>query len=424
MNEITVIILLILLNGVFSLAEISLISARKSRLKTDAKQGKRAAQTALKLAEEPDRFLSTIQIGITLIGILTGLYSGDVLANDFAQILIQWGIPTGYAHPVAQTLIVITVTYLSIVAGELVPKRIGLNLADRAAVILAPPMYLLSVIGMPFVWILSKSTSLIVRMLGIREGGSRVTEEEIKSIIKEGAEAGEVQEVEQDIMERVFILGDMKISSLMTYRKDIVCLDLTMTAEEVQQVIHENLFEAYPVKDGSLEHISGIVTLKELILNLNKKDFALANVIAQPLYLPETLTVYKSLEVMKEQKSSRALVYDEYGSLQGIITLKDIMAGLVGSIDTATDTPPIIERKDHNGWLADGQCPIYEFLSFFEREDLNTTLNCNTLGGLIVEQLEHIPQTGERITWHNFNLEIIDMDGARIDKVMVTLTQE
>ena len=200
MKEIVIILLLILLNGIFSLAEIALISARKSKLTTDAKRGSRSAKRALEMANEPDRFLSTVQIGITLIGILTGLYSGDVLASDFATILVGWGLPATYAQPIAQALIVVIVTYLSIVLGELVPKRIGLTLADRAAKLLAPPMHLLSVIAKPFVWLLSQSTIILVKLTGIREGDNRVTEEEIKSMIQEGAEAGEVQEVEQDIM--------------------------------------------------------------------------------------------------------------------------------------------------------------------------------------------------------------------------------
>lgn len=421
MKEIIIIILLILLNGIFSLAEIALISARKSKLTADAKRGSRSAKRALDMANEPDRFLSTVQIGITLIGILTGLYSGDVLAADFAAILAGWGIP--YAQPIAQTLIVFIVTYLSIVLGELVPKRIGLTLADRAAKLLAQPMHLLSVAAKPFVWLLSQSTILLVKLTGIREGENRVTEEEIKSMIQEGAEAGEVQEVEQDIMERVLVMGDLKVSSIMTYRKELVCLDIRMDATTIRQIIQDDLYEAYPVVDGSLEKVCGIVTLKSLIVALDRKDFSLESVTNQPLYLPESMTVYKALELMKEHKTSRALVCDEYGSTQGIVTTKDILEGLVGEVgDMADDDVPcIVERKDGQGWLVDGQCPLYEFLSYFDCEELNpTNSNCNTLAGLVLEQLGHIPEAGERIKWHHFFFEIMDMDGARIDKILVT----
>lgn len=423
MKEIVIILLLILLNGIFSLAEIALISARKSKLTADAKRGSRSAKRALEMANEPDRFLSTVQIGITLIGILTGLYSGDVLATDFATILVGWGLPMVYAQPVAQSLIVFIVTYLSIVLGELVPKRIGLTLADRAAKLLAPPMHLLSVVAKPFVWLLSQSTILIVKLTGIREGDNRVTEEEIKSMIQEGAEAGEVQEVEQDIMERVLVMGDLKVASIMTYRKELVCLDINMDASAVREIIHNDLYEAYPVINGSLEQVQGIVTLKSLIVALDRPDFSWEGVIAQPLYLPENMTVYRALELLKEHKTGRALVCDEYGSTQGIVTTKDILEGLVGEVgDTAEDeTPCIIERKDGQGWLVDGQCPLYEFLAYFDCEDLNATVsNCNTLAGLVLEYLGHIPTTGERFKWHHFRLEIMDMDGVRIDKILVT----
>lgn len=422
MKEIIIILLLILLNGIFSLAEIALISARKSKLMADAKRGSHAAQRALDMANEPDRFLSTVQIGITLIGILTGLYSGDVLAADFATILTGWGVPAVYAPSIAQSLIVFIVTYLSIVAGELVPKRIGLALADRAAKLLAPPMHLLSVVAKPFVWLLSQSTILIVKLMGIRDNENRVTEEEIKTMIQEGAESGEVQEVEQDIMERVFVMGDLKVSSIMTYRKELVCLDIHMNATEVRNIIHDSLYEAYPVIDGTLEKVCGIATLKALIVGLDHPDFSLEDIISQPLYLPENMTVYKALELLKEQKVSRALVCDEYGSTQGIVTTKDILEGLVGEVgDTADNEQPyIIERQDNKGWLVDGQCPLYEFLTYFECEELSAHApNCNTLAGLILERIGHIPETGERLVWQDFRMEIIDMDGARIDKVLV-----
>lgn len=427
MKEIIIILLLILLNGIFSLSEIALISARKSKLASDAKRGSRSAQRALDMANEPDRFLSTVQIGITLIGILTGLYSGDVLAADFAAILTDWGLPATYAHPIAQSLIVIIVTYLSIVAGELVPKRIGLNLADKAAKLLAPPMHLLSVIAKPFVWILSQSTILIVRLMGIKENENRVTEEEIKTMIQEGAEAGEVQEVEQDIMERVLVMGDLKVSSIMTYRKELICLDIHMDVKQVREVIQNNLYEAYPVINGSLENIVGIVTLKTLIVALETPGFSLEKVLATPLYLPENMTVYKALELLKEHKTGRALVCDEYGSMQGIVTTKDILEGLIGEVgDTEeNEAPYIIERKNGEGWLADGQCPLYEFLTYFDCEDLSSTAPaCNTLAGLLLELLGHIPNTGEHVQWNHFHMEIIDMDGARIDKVLVTLQPE
>lgn len=422
MREIVVILLLILLNGLFSLSEIALISARKSKLTADAKRGSRSAQRALDMASEPDRFLSTVQIGITLIGILTGLYSGDVLAADFASILIGWGVPALYAHPVAQSSIVVVVTYLSIVVGELVPKRIGLGLADKVAKVVARPMYLLSVLASPFVWLLSQSTALIVKLLGIREDANRVTEEEIKSMIQEGAEAGEVQEMEQDIVERVFVMGDLKVSSIMTHRKDIVTLDVRMGTEEIREIICRNLYQSYPVVDRDMENVKGVITLKALILSLDNEDFSLKDEMATPLYLPENMTVYKALEFMKENKVSRVLVCDEYGSMQGIVTTKDILEGLVGEVGDSTedDVPYIIERRNDAGWIVDGRCPLYEFFCYFDCEELNPTAShSNTLAGLLLELLGRIPEEGELVKWHQFRFEVMDMDGARIDKVLV-----
>lgn len=424
MKEIIIIILLILLNGVFSMSEIALISARKSKLSADAKRGSKTAAAALKLSSEPDRFLSTIQIGITLIGILTGLYSGDTLAKGLGDIFVTWGMSGSYAYGVAQVLIVIIVTYLSIVVGELVPKRIGLNMADGAARVVARPMQMLSVIAMPFVWLLSKSTALLVSILGIKDAESKVTEEEIKSMIQEGTESGEVQEVEQDIMERVFVLGDQRVSSIMTNRKDIVCMDISMTVEEIRKVITDELHEAYPVIAGNMDDVRGFVTLKDLILTLNKEDFNFASVVSPAVYFPENMTVYKALEGFRTKKVSRALVCDEFGSLQGVVTLRDILEGLVGSIEDAQDQPYIVPRHDNKSWLVDGMCPFYDFLAYFEREDLYRPSDYTTVGGLVLNLLEHIPVAGEQVEWNCFVLEVVDMDGARIDKLMVTQKEE
>ena len=420
MNEIIIILLLIVLNGVFSMSEIALISARKSKLSSDAKQGSKTAKAALDLANEPDRFLSTIQIGITLIGILTGIYSGDVLAKDFSNILLSWGVAAKYVYPLAQVLIIVVVTYLSIVMGELVPKRIGLNLADAAAKFIAMPMKFLSWIALPFVWILSHSTSFLIRVLGLSKSASKVTEDEIKSIIQEGTDSGEVQEVEQDIMERVLVLGDLKISSIMTHRKDLVTLDIHATKEEIEKTIEENTFEVYPVVDRDLENIKGMVYLKDLAIKLGKPEFQLSAIVRPVTFYPENMTVYKVLEQMKATQINRAFVCDEFGSVEGLITLRDIFEGLVGSIDELHQEPDIVKRKDKPGWLVDGQCPIYDFLAYFNQEELYTPCDYSTISGLILEQLEHIPHAGETLCWHNFTFEIVDMDGIRIDKILVT----
>ena len=314
------------------MSEVALISARKTRLSTDAKKGSNAASVALKLANDPDRFLSTVQIGITLIGILTGIYSGNKIASDFTGVLTLWGVPASYADTLAQGIIVVIVTYLTIIFGELVPKRIGLSIAEQAAKTVSRPMRFLSVLALPFVWLLSKSTEVIFNLLGIKESDNKVTEEEIKSIIQEGTEDGEVQPVEQDIMERVFLLGDLKVSSIMTHKNDIVWLDTDMTADDVKKVLSEKLYEFYPIAEGDLDHVKGIVNLKDLVLHLYEPDFKLSSLIHEAVFFHESMNVYKALEQMKARKISRALVCDEFGICMGVITLRDILEGLVGNM--------------------------------------------------------------------------------------------
>ena len=394
MSEILIIIGLILLNGVFSMSEVAMISARKSRLSTDAKKGSKAAKKALDLSGNPDRFLSTVQIGITLIGILTGIYSGNKIATDLTDFMLSCGVSSAYAAVLAQGTIVVVVTYLTIIFGELVPKRIGLSVAEAVAKLMARPMNVLAMIASPFVWLLSKSTELIFNLLGIKGDDGKVTEEEIKSIIKEGAEEGAVEPVEQNIMQRVFMLGDLKIGSIMTHKSDVVWLDTAMSAREVQEVLKRDLYESYPVADGDLAR--------------------------EAVYFHEGMSIYKVLEQMKLKKISRALICDEFGDFVGLVTLKDIFEGLVGSMDNEEDEPEIIKRADNGGWLVDGQCSLYDLLCYFDCGDLYEASGYHTLAGLILDRLQRIPRSGEKLEWNSFVFEIMDMDGARIDKVLVT----
>lgn len=420
MDDLLIIIFLILLNGVFSMSEIAMISARKTKLAAEAKSGKRSAIRALKLQDNSERFLSTIQIGITLIGILTGMYSGDQLARDLALFLEGFGVSAAWSDELSKLVIIIIVTYLSIVIGELVPKKIGLNMGYKAAMVIATPMYVLSVIAMPFVWILEKSTKLISSFLGINKQENQVTEDEIKSMVREGTETGEVQEVEQDIIERVLVLGDQDVESIMTHRKDVKFLDIDMDADEVKAVMDEQIYDAYPVMDGKSDDICGVVSLKELIKGLWKPDFNLRSILHEPIFYPESMTVYKALEDMKNRKISRAFVCDEFGSMTGVVTLKDILEGLVGTIQEKGTVPMITKRPGTDEWFVEGQCPFYDFLEHFEHEDLFEPNSYNTISGLMIETLGHIPTEGESIDWHDFHIEVVDMDGNRIDKLLVT----
>jgi putative hemolysin len=426
MDEILIILLLIVFNGIFAMSEIAVIQARKTTLSNDEKKGSRGARTALRLANDPDRFLSTVQIGITLIGILTGIYSGASLSGRFSDVFESFGMPERWAYPLAQGLIVIIVTYLTIVFGELVPKRIGMSVAERVSKVIARPMYILSVIASPFVWILSKSTEAMVNLLGVKDAETKVTEEDIKSIVQEGKEDGEVQEVEQDIVERVFMLGDLTVDSIMTHRSDVVTLDVSMTKDEIKQVLNDNLYEAYPLIDRGIDNILGVVLLKDLLFRLDGDTPDLKALMHPAVYFYENMSVYKALEQMKEKRLTQAFICDEFGSFQGIVTLRDILEGLVGTIDEVAEDPEIVKREGSESWLVDGQCSFYDFLSYFDKEDLydNEQQDYNTLAGLIIEQLKHIPQAGERTEWNCFNFEIVDMDGVRIDKVLVTMKEE
>lgn len=422
MIELFIIIALILFNGILAMSEIALISVRKSYLSNEVKKGSKAARIALKLVNEPDNFLSTIQIGITVIGILTGIYSGSVLADEFSVVLSSWNIVETVARPLAQAIIVVGVTYLTLILGELVPKRIGMSIAESVVKVIAHPMYVLSKIASPFVWLLAKSTSFVFDLLGLEPNSGKVTEEEIKSMIHEGMKDGEVQEVEQDIMERVFLLGDLKVSSLMTHRSEIVTLDIRMDRKMVREIMKDNLYRVYPVVDGNFDKVKGIVTIKELIFKVDKEDFNLEQVMLPPIYFHENMSVYKVLECMKKERMSQALVCDEFGSCQGIITLKDILEGLVGTLEDVNGEPEIVKRSEGEGWLVDGQCALHDFLSYFEKEYLyENGGNFSTVGGLMLDELEHIPRSGESMEWKGFRFEVLDMDGARIDKLLVTV---
>lgn len=422
MNEIFIIIGLILLNGLFAMAEIALISARKSSLASSAKKGNKAAISALKLAESPDKFLSTVQIGITLVSILTGIYSGSKVAAILADWLIKIGISNIYAHETAQIAIIMLVTYLTLIFGELLPKRIGMSNAEKVATIMARPMQWLSTIASPFVWFLSGSTSLIFKATGIKEKGNKVTEEEIKSIIKEGNEDGEVQDVEQDIVERVFLMGDLKIGSIMTHKHEIVSFDISMKASEVKDILAGELYEFYPVTDGGLQHVLGLVSIKDLLFTLHTPEFSLEKIITSATYFYENISVYKVLEIMKRDGISRGLVCDEFGTVTGIVTLKDMMHCLVGVINEGErNSASITRHNDKEEWLVDGQCFIYDFLKYFNCEELyQSKESYTTVAGLCLDKIGHIPSVGEKISWNTFTFEIGDMDGARIDKLLVT----
>lgn len=418
--EIVIIFLLILLNGIFSMSEIALISARKNRLETAAKKGNTSAKTALDLANSPNKFLSTVQIGITLIGILTGIYSGDKITTDVEAFFAIYSITFPYAHSLAVGVVVVILTFFSLVFGELLPKRIGLNYPEAIAKSVAVPMKVMSIVTAPFIWLLTTSTDFILKIFKIKPtADGKVTEEEIKAIIKEGTEVGEVQEIEQDIVERVFHIGDRKVNSLMTHRKSIVYLALDESYEELKAKILDELHSVYPVCNENLDEVIGVVLLKDLFANIEKGDFDLQKIMIDPVYFIEHTSAYKALENFKKSKIHYALVTDEYGVFQGIITLNDILEALVGDAADFSDEEYQLLAREDGTWLVDGQYSLHDFMTYFDLDDMLNDYEVTTVSGLIITELGSIPKQGEKLIWNKLEFEVIDMDGVKIDKILI-----
>ena len=402
------------------MSEIALISARKNRLETAAKKGNKNAQIALDLSNSPNKFLSTVQIGITLIGILTGIYSGDKITKDVETFILGFEILKPFAHSFSVGIVVVILTFFSLVLGELLPKRIGLNHPESIAKAVALPMKIISIITAPFIWLLTHSTEFLLNVLQIKPtADGKVTEEEIKAIIKEGTEGGEVQEIEQDIVERVFHIGDRKINSLMTHRKSVVMLPLHSNMSQVKEFMLKELHSIYPVYEENHDDIVGVVNLKSIFANIDAANFNLPDIMTEAPFMMEQTTAYKALEQFKKSGIHYAFVSDEYGVFQGIITLNDILEALVGDAsDFYKDDFQLIDREDGT-WLVDGHYSLHDFLTFFELDELINDYEVTTVSGLIMTELSHIPKEGEKLIWQKMELEVIDMDGVKIDKVMV-----
>jgi len=407
------------------MSEIALISARKNRLETAAKKGNTSAKTALDLANSPNKFLSTVQIGITLIGILTGIYSGDKITTDVEAFFASYTLTFPYAHSLAVGVVVVVLTFFSLVLGELLPKRIGLNHPEAIAKAVAVPMKMISVVTAPFIWLLTVSTDGILKLLNIKPtADGKVTEEEIKAIIKEGTEVGEVQEIEQDIVERVFHIGDRKVNSLMTHRKSIVYLALDESYEELKTKILNELHSVYPVCSENLDEVIGVVLLKDLFANLEKGDFDLQKIMIDPVYFIEHTSAYKALENFKKSKIHYALVTDEYGIFQGIITLNDILEALVGDAADFYDEEFQLVVREDGSWLVDGHYSLHDFMTYFDLDDMLNDYEVTTVSGLMITELGSIPKQGEKLIWNKLEFEVMDMDGVKIDKILIKAITE
>jgi putative hemolysin len=423
--HLSILVLLILLNALFAMAEMSLVAARRARLQHAAERGRDGARVALELKHDPGRLLSTVQIGITVIGILAGSFGGATLGEPLAAYLETVpGLIGDYAHAIAIATVVIAISYFSLIIGELVPKRIALSRPEAIAASLARLMRRLSRIMAPAEWLLSASTDLVLRLLPVKlNEQSAVTEEEINLMLREGAAAGHFHLGETAIAQMALRLGDRRLSAVMTPRTKVEWLNLADSEEANKKKIVTSNYSRFPVMDGEAEAVMGFVQVKDLLIALlSGHPFDLRAALRSPLYLPNTVTALRALEMFKKSGAPMALVVDEYGDFEGVVTLTDILEALVGDIATSGDDtdPPIVTRED-GSWLIDGMVAIDEVkdatgIAALPGEESG---DFHTLGGFMMAQIGRVPKVADHFTVEGYRFEIVDMDGRRVDRVLI-----
>lgn len=418
-NELIFIAGLILLNAVLSMAEAALVASRKARLQQQVNDGDRGAQTALNLLSDPNVFLSTVQIGITLVGVLAGAVGGATLSETLAAQLARIPWIADYSSSLAIGIVVLAITVLTIWLGELVPKRLGLHSPERIASAVAGPMLFVSRTFSPIVKLLGVGTNLVLRIMGIKPSSSPpITEEELQVLIDQGTQAGVFEESQQDMVEGVFSLGEQRVYSLMTPRTEIVWLDIEDTIEEIRKKIEENEVSRFPVRQDTLDVILGIVKSRDLLLaSLSGEEIKLKDLLKPAFYIPETMSAGKALEIFKEKGTEMLLVIDEFGGLQGLLTVHDVIEEIVGQIEL--EAPQATQRQD-GSWLLDGMLEVDEFKEIFNLPILPHEDEYETLSGFVMLSLGRVPQPADQFEWHDLRFEVIDMDGRRVDKVLVT----
>ncbi len=418
-TDILILVLLLLLNSLFVMSEMAVVSARKARLQQQANEGNKRAATALNLAQHPNTFLSTVQIGITLVSVLLGALGGPAFSGPLAELFKRWPALVPYADSLALAVVVVLITTLSLVLSELVPKRIALHDPEKIAAAISGPMIFISKLFSPLVWLLGRATDSILRMMGIKPTNEPpVTEEEIQLLIDQGTEAGVFEEAEQDMVEGVFSLSDSRVYSLMTPRTDIVWIDITDSQNEIRRKISESPYSRFPVCQDSLDTVLGIVKARDLLTppNLSSDDFKLKEKLRPAIYIPETMLASRALEVFKEKNAEIMFIIDEFGSLQGLLTLNDIIEEIVGDIEVE---PQATQRQD-GSWLLDGMLEVDNFKEIFKVEALPHEDEYETLSGFVMMSLGRVPQAADHFEWNGLRFEVMDMDGRRVDKVLVT----
>ena len=419
MLELIIALALVALNGVFALSELAIVSARRPRLKAMAEQGRRGANTALTLMEDSGRFLSTVQIGITLVGILAGAFSGAALGSRLTQIFMEQGMPENAAQPLGFGLVIGLITYLSIVIGELVPKQLALRHPEGIACAMAPAMLVVSKVAAPAVWLLNASTSLIFGLFGPGEEETKVTEEEIKMLVGEAESAGVIEEEERRMISGVLRLGDRTVRGLMTPRTDVDWIDLDDDEATIRQLLIETPHSRLPVSEGTPDNVIGVVQSRELLAALlTGHPLDIRKHVQQAPVIPDTLYALDALSTLRDSEVPMALVHDEYGHFEGVVTPADALEAIVGAFRSDTEAPdPDAVRRDDGSWLLAGSMPVDEMA-----EVLGVTLpearSYHTVGGLVISELQHLPTTGEHVEALGWRFEVIDLDERRIDKVL------
>lgn len=422
-TEILLIVLLALFNGVLAMSEIALVSARKVRLRQRAEAGDKGAQVALEVAAAPGRFLSTVQVGITLVGIFAGAFGGARLADKLALQVAKVPVLAPYADAIGLGTVVVAITYLSLIVGELVPKQLGLNAPEKIAALVARPLRLMSRVAAPAVWLLEGSTNLILRLLGTRPSDEPpVTEEELKHLLRQGTRAGVFEEGEQDIVARVIRLGGRRVGELVTPRLSMVALDVAAPPEVNWEKIAASPYFYFPVYEGVPDRILGLLSVKDLWASLRAgQEPDLRSLLREPIYLPEGVSALQAIERLRETGGHLALVLDEYGGIEGLVTLHDVLRAIVGELPAAEEDGGKAVQRDDGSWLLDGLLPVTEVgdllgLTADEAKDLG---EYQTLGGFVMGKAGRIPEAGDHFEWNGFRFEVVDMDARRVDKVLV-----
>jgi len=426
--EVSVVAVLILVNALFAMSEMAVVSSRKVRLEQRAEEGDRGAQMALELANSPSQFLSTVQVGITLIGILAGAFGGATLAEELAGLLSRISALVPYSEAMAVGIVVLVITYFSLVIGELVPKRLALSDPERAASTLGPWMRSLSGVAAPVVSLLSVSTDAVLRVLPVRLASELpVTEEEVKLLIEQGTQAGVFEPTEQQMIGRVFRLADRTIEALMTPRPEVVWLEVNKTPEQICDAISASTHSCFPVAQDTLDNVLGTVLARDILLQkLCGPPIDIRAALHPALFVPERMSALGALERLKDSGAPMALVIDEYGGFQGLVTLTDLLEAIVGDIPVLEEGfEPSALRREDGSWLLDGRLPVDEFTELLHLEQLpeQEAGNYQTLGGFVMTSLGRIPSSGDHFEWGGIRFEVIDMDGRRVDKVLATPIQ-